>query len=115
MGETDSLTLRLEGALRPFANWQEVDNPDPNTTLYGLLIYPEIIYSPEDVLSFYLRTLFSPVDLSGLVSLGMNFNIYQGFTIMAFASCMFGDSTDLYFGWGKQGDISFIFGLQYIF
>ena len=46
--------------------------------------------------------------------LGMNWNIYQGFSILSYLSFMFGEEDDL-FGWDRDQDISFILGFEFIY
>lgn len=113
-----SINLRLELGMFPFGEWKEWDTeaegiPGPINP-YGIFIYPEIVYSPDQTMSFQLRSIISPVDVSGILIAGMNWNMYQGFTIGFMATAMFGDEDDL-FGWERDGDAAFIISVEYIY
>ncbi|HEQ71967.1 MAG TPA: hypothetical protein ENN69_05720 [Spirochaetia bacterium] len=110
-----ALTVRLEAVWRPFGLWRETQAPLPEGHHYALLLYPEIEYSPFDVLSLQLRSLISPVDASGLVSFGVTFGIYQGLDLLGYVWTMWGEADDEYFGWGREGDIGVSLGLQFIY
>jgi hypothetical protein len=111
--EAGTWTVRLEGALRPFGLWQEAAAADEDTE-YGLLLYPEVDYAPDDFLSFQLRSIISPFDASAVISLGCTYNIYQGLSILATAAVQIGDENDI-FGWERAGDFALLLGLEYIF
>ncbi|MBN2535950.1 MAG: hypothetical protein JXB88_23930 [Spirochaetales bacterium] len=106
------LNLRLETGLYPFGEWEEAEALPVKP--YGIYIFPEIVYTPESNMSFQLRSLVSPVDLSGLLIAGMSWNMYQGFTIGFMATAMFGDENDS-FGWDRDSDMAFVFTMEYIF
>lgn len=107
-----SLNLRLETGIFPFGEWEEAETfpADP----YGIYLFPEIVYTPVENMSYQLRALVSPVDVSGLVIAGMNWNMYQGFTLGFMATAMFGDEDDP-FGWDRDSDLAFVLSLEYIF
>ena len=112
-----SLNLRLESGIFPFGEWEEWDVEEeliPLTSPYGIYIFPEIVYSPNQTMSLQLRSLISPLDLSGIVISGMNWNMYQGFTLGFMATAMFGDEDDL-FGWERDSGAAFIISLEYVF
>jgi hypothetical protein len=111
--EAGTWTVRLEGALRPFGSWEEVSSPEEDTE-YGLLLYPEIDYAPDDFLSFQLRSIISPFDASAVISLGCTYNIYQGLNVLVTAAVQLGDENDV-FGWDREGDFALLLGLEYIF
>lgn len=90
--EERTLTLRLESMIRPYGEWE--DNEEDPT--YGLSLYPEVAFVPNEELSFFLRSLFSPIDLSARSTLGVNWKTYQGFTIGSFISMDFGEEGDIY-------------------
>jgi hypothetical protein len=118
--EGDStLTLRLEAAVQPLRSWEEKapDITGPGSVeqpIYGLYLYPEIVYAPDSTMSYQLRSIISPVDGSVIAFGGFNWNLYQGFTIGFMISGMAGDDDDQ-FGWGRDGDISFTIMAEYIF
>lgn len=108
------LTIRLEAAVRPFGLWEKAAVPsDP--ALYGLLLYPEITYSPGSDVSIQLRAMINPIDGSGMASAGLSFGIYQGFTLVCFASGMWGDGSDTVFSFDRPGDLAFSAGLDFIY
>ncbi len=110
-----SLTVRAEAALTPVGRWTEAEGGlPPGVQDYGALVFFETAYSPEDTLSFSVRSLFSPVDLSGAVFAGASWGIYQGFTVSCTGFVMFGDPDDMY-GWDRDGDIGITAGLKYAF
>ncbi|MBN1698626.1 MAG: hypothetical protein JW881_14015 [Spirochaetales bacterium] len=114
-----SLTLRLETALQPAQRWKEeataVTGPGIiEQPVYGIYLYPEIVYSPDSALSCQLRSVISPVDGSAVVFGGMSWNMYQGFTVGCMLSGMIGDEND-HFGWGRDGDLSLTLSVEYIF
>jgi hypothetical protein len=108
------LSVRLEGAVRPFGLWEE---PAVQTSqdIFGLLLYPEIAFSPMDVLSFQLRAMWIPVNNSGLVSFGCTFGIYQGLNLIGYLWTMWGDSGDALFGMNRDGDMGLSLGLNFIY
>ncbi len=106
-------TLRVEGVLRPFGAWQEEAEPAADTH-YGLLLYPELDYAPDDFLLFQLRSIISPLDGSALISLGVTYNIYQGLSVLGTVAVQVGDENDV-FGWEREGDVALLLGLEYIF
>jgi len=111
--EAGTWTVRLEGALRPFAEWEEVASATEDTR-YGLLLYPEINYAPDDLLSFQLRSIISPLDASAVISFGCTYNIYQGLNMLGTVAVQVGDGNDV-FGWDREGDVALLIGLEYIF
>jgi hypothetical protein len=108
-----SFSFRLEALLRPYAIWDAASAPGTPPD-YGIYAYADIAYAPDDTLSFLLRSIVSPVDASAVVFGGAYWNVYQGFTLGFFASAMLGESGDT-FGWGRDGDLSFIASIRYVF
>jgi hypothetical protein len=113
------LSLRFESVIRPYCTWIESTLPLPQPPLpspitYGIYIFPEVTYSPDQTLSLIARSLVCPIDWSGVVFAGAYWNIYQGFTIGFLVTGMFGDDNDTY-GFGREGDLSFTLSLRYIF
>jgi hypothetical protein len=108
-----SITFRFESGLTPFARWQEV-SPSPTPPDYGLYLYPEISVAVNDSLSYFVRSIVSPIDLSALNFAGIRWNIYQGFTMSFYFSLMLGDENDQ-FGWNRQGDAALTSEMEYIY
>ena len=119
LGEDRSLSLRLEGALRPGAAWHEAAGAEalpagePSAPVYGLLLFPEAALALSATLSLELRALLSPVDGSGLTLLGAAWSPYQGLRLQLFVSAMAGDADDLY-AWGYGGP-ALTLGAEFVF
>lgn len=136
LNRIQSLSLRLEALVRPWREWgrqepviasplaengaAQVDYPE-----YGLLLYPEVTYSPQEAVSLSLRSLVSPLDLSAQITLGGSWNILQGYTLSAYAVAQAGEGDDL-FAWQRYSSLwrpgqdmvdglALIFGVNYIY
>ncbi len=127
-----SISLRLESTVRPAGSWEPIEHSVENGTVtaiegpeetesgersgeqYGILLYPEVVISPTSSLSFIGRSVFSPIDASGLVTVGTSWNIYQGFTLLGFVSVQGGGPKDL-FGWDRAGDFAVNLGMEFTF
>ncbi len=92
-----SLTLRLELLTRPFGAW-ETDPVTDGTA--AILLYPELVLSYSPSLSFSLRSILSPLDLSAMSTLGMSWNIFDAFNLIGSLSLFTGDQGDL-FAWNS--------------
>ena len=106
-----SISFRLEGFLQPGQSWEETDS---NSEEYGILLYPEVAFSPISSLSLSLRSVFSPVDLSAIIMTGVDWNVHQGFHILAYATQQIGELTDR-FGIARDGGIQFSAGCRFIY
>lgn len=109
-----SLSLRLEGLVKPRGIWEESDAAQDPAPQYGLVLFPEVSWSPSQFLSFQLRSVVSPIDLSALVSAGGYWKPYDGFSVLGFLSIQAGESDDT-FTPGRTGGISFVTGVRYAF
>lgn len=107
-----TLSLRLEGLLKPDALWHEREANDD--TEYGIMLFPEIIYFPIDSVGVFIRSIVSPVDLSALFSVGADWNVYSGLSIINNIAVQAGEETDIY-GFNRDGGLSFTSGLKYIY
>jgi len=99
------LSLRLESGINPSGKWKENNLNNENISDYGIYLYNEVLYSPSEALSFQLRNIISPVDISVILLFGFDWNIYQGLNISGFISTMLGDNNDT-FSLQKDGAIS---------
>ena len=106
-----SLSFRLEGLVKPCASWIEKEG---DSSEYSFMLYPEISLSVNESLTYLLRSVVSPIDLSALITAGMYWNIYEGFKILSFLSVQAGETTDIY-GWNKHGGIIFSCGFPFIY
>lgn len=117
-----TLSLRLESLLLPWQRWKvpEAGAPDVGAPgleggeTYSLAIFPEVIWSPTSSLSFYLRSLISPIDVSAQVTPGLRWNAVEGVTFYGFANVLAGEASDLY-SLCRPGGLAFFTGLQFVY
>nr|WP_321306551.1 hypothetical protein [uncultured Sphaerochaeta sp.] len=93
-----NVSLRLEFLTRPAGNWKLESQSDADCPL---LLYPEVVYTPSSSLSWSLRTIISPLDLSFNATLGVNWAVLEGFSLLGFLSAPIGEKGDL-FSWNNQ-------------
>ena len=116
---SDSISFRLEGLLRPLGDWEARDSSrtdadsDPDTE-YALMLYPEAAWALDQSLTLLCRSVVSPIDLSALVTAGVNWNVYEGLKLLGYLSVQLGEETDLYC-LRKDGGLGLAAGVQYIF
>jgi hypothetical protein len=106
-----TISFRLEGLVQPGQSWKETTS---TTEEYGILLYPEIAWTPITSLSFSLRSIFSPVDLSAVIITGADWNVHQGFHILGYTTQQIGELTDR-FGIARDGGIQFSAGCKFIY
>ncbi len=111
-----TLTLRLEFLTRPFGRWEPAPVKDSDA---ALLLYPELGLSYSPSLSFSLRSIISPLDLSAMTTIGMSWNIFDAFNLIGSVSVATGDDGDL-FAWSstdttKPPSISATIGSSWVF
>lgn len=102
MGTDSELSLRLEGLIRPYADWSlEPDTPvntAPNPENdYALYLYPEVVYSKGKTQTFFLRSVVSPLDVSARTGTGFNWRLFQGLELMTYVSIDLGGQNDVFF------------------
>ncbi|MGE4453089.1 MAG: hypothetical protein AB7D92_01025 [Sphaerochaeta sp.] len=115
-----NLSLRLEFLTRPAGNWNLESQDDADCPL---LLYPELVYSPSSSLSWILRTIISPLDFSFNATIGANWTVFEGFSLLGFLSAPLGEENDLFSLDGKvpspygpiDGSISLSIGASWIF
>ncbi len=115
--ELGTLTLRLEALVRPDSPWREADSEStvsPDWAARGILLFPEIVFTPSPSVGWVLRSVVSPADRSAFVSGGLTWKPYQGFSLLLFLSGMAGEESDL-FGWDRTGGIGCTVGAVYSF
>ena len=79
LNSISSLTFRLEGLYRPFHSWEEeVHTAGGETPDYALLLYPEIGWTPTDTVNLSARAIWSPVDMSAMLTAGAGWNVFEG-------------------------------------
>ena len=111
LGFDTTLDARLEALVRPGGDWE--DQSDPHAD-YGLTLYPELILTPSRTVSLVLRSVVSPIDRSALTSAGVNWNVFGGFNMVAFAGVQTGDDTAV-FSWQRPGAATLTTGFTYSF
>jgi hypothetical protein len=94
VGYDDSIGFRIESLIHPAGTWEEEHGA--GATDYGLYGYGEVGYDFGSGVSLALRSLVNPIDLSTRVSPGLSWNIFQGFTLLGYATLQTGESGDTY-------------------
>lgn len=113
--EGAAMTFRLEGLVKPTGIWEEDNNSSETTPKnYGLMLYPEITFTPEDTVSTLFRAIISPIDGSAQLTGGLSWKVFQGFSLLNFVSVTVGDDNDIY-QWNKDKAVTAIFGAQYVY
>ena len=108
-----TITFRLEGLYSPFGEFEETAwEAGSDTPVYGIYLYPEIIYAPSDTLSISARSVFSPADLSAKITAGVGWNVFEGFTLFAYLLSNAGDGDDT-FSWEKDRELAIAAGETY--
>ncbi len=105
------VSLRLEILSRPFGTWKFASQREESC---ALLLYPELVYSPTGSLSYSLRAILSPLDLSTLVTAGASWSVFEGFSLMANIAALFGESGDL-FNWDGSSAAALTLGASWIY
>jgi len=104
VGYDDTFSFRAETRLHPAGRWEEDHESD--SPLYGLYGYGETSWDFGGGMSLMLRGLFNPIDLSGRISPGLSWNIFQGFTFLSFFTVQTGEAGDSYPWDGSEGSQS---------
>ena len=125
LNSISSLTFRFELLYKPFHSWQEqprVSGEDP--PVYALLLYPEIGWTPLDTVNLSIRSIWSPVDASAMLTAGARWNVFEGFDLNLYAVFNSGDGDDT-FSWDRNPDLwtttdiidssAVIIGINYIY
>ncbi len=110
-----TLSLRLESLIQPFENWSESSTADAQ---YGILLYPEISFTPSDTTSISVRSIISPIDGSAQITAGGSWNVFQGFSLLGYLIGQAGDSDDT-FSWSNETEnwtsLACMIGIIYIY
>ncbi|MFW5727659.1 MAG: hypothetical protein ACOCW5_03655 [Spirochaetia bacterium] len=94
VGYDDTLSFRVETRVYPAGTWSQdhsSDYPD-----YGIFGYSELSYDFGSGFSLLGRGLLSPLDLSARLTPGFSWNLFQGFTLLGFATVQTGEPLDTY-------------------
>ncbi len=112
-----SLSLRLESLWAPGGFWEAQAlsaTQQPRTVNYGLFLYPEVLLSLSGGFQIFLRTIFSPIDLSALITTGIVWQPYTGLSIALFPAVQLGETQDTYHI-DLPGGITVALNVSYIF
>ncbi|MBN2511016.1 MAG: hypothetical protein JXB03_12100 [Spirochaetales bacterium] len=112
-----TLNLRIEGLVSPGGRWQEgtdLSAPGSNADYYGVYLYPEISAGFPGSRNLFLRGVYSPIDSSGLVTAGASWNIYQGFSVLGYATLQAGEDTDQ-FCVKRYSGYAITMGIKYVY
>jgi hypothetical protein len=104
------VTARLEALVRPTGRWE----PGPAGSSYGVVLYPEVVWNAGPRLSLISRNFVSPVDLSALCALGVDWKLQPGLSMLAFASAQLGEGDDTW-AWGRERDLALTAGFRLVY
>lgn len=111
LSHDQNLTARLETLVRPGESWKPQAPPD-----YAVQLHPELIWTPNRTLTAIARGVISPVDASAELTAGADWNIFQGFTAMAFVVGQIGpDAPEQLYAWGRPTSLAATIGFRYRF
>ncbi len=111
VGPDRTLTGRFETLVQPGGDWE---NQNDREAEYGILLYPELVYSPGRTVDVIARSVVSPIDQSALITGGVSWNVFGGFRAQTFAGVEAGDD-DAIFGWDRPGSVRVSTGFNYRF
>lgn len=111
LGNGLGLNVRLESLWRPAATWQEESG---EAVRYALLLYPEVSLSIQGTVQLFIRSLFSPLDLSAQIIGGVSWQPYTGLSLLFFPTINLGEKSDS-FHTNQNGGLRLSFGAQYAF
>lgn len=111
LGNDLGLNVRLESLWRPAATWTEEDGA---TVRYALLLYPEVSLAIRGTVQLFVRSLFSPIDLSAQIIGGVSWQPYTGLSLLFFPSINVGQKTDSFY-LDQNGGIRLSLGASYTF
>lgn len=110
-GYDHTVSVRLEALIRPGAAWSDRGE---RSAVYALQFYPELIWSAGRSVQVIGRGIVSPIDLSTEITGGVNWNLFQGFYLLAFVSGQ-GGGTSAVYGWDRPGSFAASTGFRYLF
>jgi hypothetical protein len=106
-----SLDFRLEASVMPYGSWEaRVLTPEPVNPLsgtgtapaYALSVFPQISWKSDTVFA-YVRSIWSPIDLSAVAGAGLHWGPLQGFKILSGFNVQTGEKGDAYYSGGSCG------------
>ena len=108
-----SLNLRLETLILPWHNWEEktdlfsdAENSTDIIEVYGIFVYPQIVYNISPGLNLSLQSVVSPIDISAMTTIGFFWNLYQNFEILNYLTFNAGEESDIFAWESSREDIS---------
>jgi len=94
VGYDDTLSFRFEARVHPAGSWTQ--DHSINYPAYGIFNYGEVSYDFGGGFSVLGRALLNPIDLSARITPGFSWNLFQGFTLLGFATVQTGEPLDTY-------------------
>ncbi|OQX29611.1 MAG: hypothetical protein B0D92_02785 [Spirochaeta sp. LUC14_002_19_P3] len=103
VGLDGTLGLRFEALVMPWQEWSRMNFTEltAGSGLYGIMIYPEVSWNFRSAWTVSLRSLISPVDGSARLTAGVNWQVFQGFTLMGYVTANIG-GRDALFAWDRS-------------
>ncbi len=132
-GYDGTLSFRLESLIMPWQSWEAEDFLDIlSGKNYGILIYPEIRWNFfQSAWTLSLQSIISPIDASAQITGSVGWQVFQGFTLLAYVKANIGNDQSL-FAWdrtnawpykdldnewpeSRYNGISFTIGAKYVY
>jgi hypothetical protein len=104
------ITARLEALFRPGARW----TPGPAGSVYGLDVYADVVWNAGPRVSLIGRGFVSPIDVSSLCVLGVDWRIQAGLSLLVFGSAQLGEPDDTW-AWGRERDLALTAGFRFAY
>jgi hypothetical protein len=104
LGYETTLTMRLEGLVLPWQNWEQQTYQgllDGTAGYYGLFLYPELNLAVRSVWFAGIQSVISPVDASAQITASVGWNVFQGFTLVGYVVMNAGNDQAL-FAWDRS-------------
>jgi hypothetical protein len=112
VGYRGTISARVEALVRPDGRWWSSEAGTNEGAAHGLMLYPEVSYSPLDSVNVLARSVVSPIDGSALSTVGARWNPFESFTLFGFATVQAGETDDM-FGFERDGGVATILGIEY--
>ncbi|RLW68327.1 MAG: hypothetical protein B6D68_03855 [spirochete symbiont of Stewartia floridana] len=101
-GYDGTLSFRLESLIMPWQSWEAEDFLDILAGAnYGIMIYPEIRWNFfQSAWTLSLQSIISPIDASAQITGSAGWQVFQGFTLLAYVKVNIGEAQSL-FAWDR--------------
>jgi len=104
VGYDGTLSLRFEALVMPWQNWDPVPFDDLGTAgtgYYGLMLYPEVVWTIRSTWNIGLRALVSPIDASAQFTASAGWDVFRGFSLTGYLVMNAGRPDSLY-AWDRS-------------